>query len=200
MITDQPLPAAAGMNRFVWNLRYDDRSDSRRVLRRLARRAARSRLPGGTRSGYRSQAKAKVLRSNSRSFRACMAVNQGLGQKFALSMQVYHDQDALHRAVQRHPRCQGRYRNPDKKQGARPARSGRRDCEIRDRDRGTADAGKDQEHRKESQLPRHAERQIYNFAACSKRRRPPLPSVQEDPTYAGLQTRSWPHSSQPGQS
>ena len=93
------LPASEGMNRFAWNLRYDDPTQ----------------IPGAFYAGLPPRGPIAFpgdytvrLTCNGETHTASLALRvdprvkgslEGLKQKFALSMQVYHDQDALHRAV-----------------------------------------------------------------------------------------------------
>jgi photosystem II stability/assembly factor-like uncharacterized protein len=92
------IPASAGMNRFVWNLRYDDPVQ----------------IPGAFYSGNPPRGPIAMpgsytvkLTANGKSQTAPLELTldprvknaPGLAQKFALAMEVYHDQDALHHAV-----------------------------------------------------------------------------------------------------
>ncbi len=97
---EDTLPARAGLNRFVWNLRYDDPAlipDA--FYAGLAPRGPIV-LPGEytVKLSYGGQTRsvALTLAADPRDGGGSL---DGLKQKFALSMQVYHDQDALHRAV-----------------------------------------------------------------------------------------------------
>ena len=93
------LPAQRGMNRFVWDLRYDDpvqipdafyeNLPPRGPLVQPGRYTLRLSYGGETRSAP------LVIEADPRD-RGSLA---GLEQKSALAMEVYHDQDALHRAV-----------------------------------------------------------------------------------------------------
>ena len=93
------LPAAQGMNRFVWNLRYDDPVQIPGAFYAGLPPRGPLALPGQytVKLTYQGQTQTAPL---------TLAVDPrvkgpltGLQQKFALSMEVYHDQDALHRAV-----------------------------------------------------------------------------------------------------
>jgi photosystem II stability/assembly factor-like uncharacterized protein len=93
------LPAAQGMNRFVWNLRYDDPVQIPGAFYAGLPPRGPLALPGQytLKLTYQGQTQTAPL---------TLAVDPrvkgpltGLQQKFALSMEVYHDQDALHRAV-----------------------------------------------------------------------------------------------------
>ena len=93
------LPVTPGMNRFVWNLRYDDPVQ----------------IPGAFYAGLAPRGPVVLpgeytleLKYNGETHTAPLTIHAdprikqslaGLEKKFALSMQVYHDQDALHRAV-----------------------------------------------------------------------------------------------------
>ena len=92
------IPASAGMNRFVWNLRYDDPVQ----------------IPGAFYPGEPPRGPIAMpgnytvkLTVNGKSQTAPLELildprvksAPGLPQKFALAMEIYHDQDALHRAV-----------------------------------------------------------------------------------------------------
>jgi photosystem II stability/assembly factor-like uncharacterized protein len=93
------LAAQPGMNRFVWNLRYDDPVQIPGAF--YAGEAPRGpiALPGKytVRLSYGAYTQSVPLE-----IRVDPRVKgslDGLKQKFALAMEVYHDQDALHRAV-----------------------------------------------------------------------------------------------------
>jgi hypothetical protein len=93
------LPAAAGMNRFVWNLRYDDPVQIPGAFYAGLPPRGPVALPGEytVRLTYEGQTHTAPL-----SLKADPRVKgplTGMQEKFALSMEVYHDQDALHRAV-----------------------------------------------------------------------------------------------------
>jgi photosystem II stability/assembly factor-like uncharacterized protein len=93
------LPAAAGMNRFVWNLRYDDPVQIPGAFYAGLPPRGPIAQPGQytlklTYAGQ-TQTAPLTLRADPR----VKGSLEGLQQKFALSMEVYHDQDALHRAV-----------------------------------------------------------------------------------------------------
>jgi len=93
------LPVAPGMNRFVWNLRYDDPVQIPDAFYAGLPPRGPVVLPGA----YTLELKYKgETHKEPLTIRADPRVKQslaGLQQKFALSMEVYHDQDALHRAV-----------------------------------------------------------------------------------------------------
>jgi hypothetical protein len=93
------LPAHKGMNRFVWDLRYDDPVQIPGAFYAGLPPRGPLVMPGGytlrlTYAGQ-SQSAPLVIDADPRD-RGSLA---GLKQKFDLAMEVYHDQDALHRAV-----------------------------------------------------------------------------------------------------
>ena len=93
------LPVAPGMNRFVWNLRYDDPVQIPGAFYAGLPPRGPVALPGEytVRLTYEGQTHTAPL-----TLKADPRVKgplTGLQEKFALSMEVYHDQDALHRAV-----------------------------------------------------------------------------------------------------
>ena len=93
------LPALQGMNRFVWNLRYDDPVQIPGAFYAGLPPRGPLVLPGNytvklTYAGQ-SQSVPLAIAADPRN-RGSLA---GLPQKFELAMEVYHDQDALHRAV-----------------------------------------------------------------------------------------------------
>jgi photosystem II stability/assembly factor-like uncharacterized protein len=93
------LPTAAGMNRFVWDLRYDDPVQIPDAFYAGLPPRGPIVLPGNytLRMSYEGATPTAplVVRADPR-VKGSLA---GLEQKFALATQVYHDQDALHRAV-----------------------------------------------------------------------------------------------------
>jgi photosystem II stability/assembly factor-like uncharacterized protein len=98
--SEKTLPAQAGMNRFVWDLRYDDPAQIPDAFYAGLPPRGPIALPGKytvrlTNDGH-TQSEALVLSADPRSGDSSLAALQ---QKFALSMEVYRDQDALHRAV-----------------------------------------------------------------------------------------------------
>jgi len=93
------LPAMKGMNRFVWDLRYDDPVQIPDAFYAGVPPRGPSVLPGAytLRLGYGGETHTAPLTiSADPRDRGSLA---GLKQKFDLSMEVYRDQDALHRAV-----------------------------------------------------------------------------------------------------
>jgi len=95
----ETLPAAAGMNRFVWDIRYDEPVQIPGAFYAGLPPRGPIVLPGSysVRLSYEGQAHAAPL-TIERDPRVSGSP-AGLEQKFALSMEVYHDQDTLHRAV-----------------------------------------------------------------------------------------------------
>ncbi|HYL02488.1 MAG TPA: hypothetical protein VEU54_03645 [Steroidobacteraceae bacterium] len=96
---EETLPAQAGMNRFVWNLRYDDPVQIPGAFYAGLPPRGPLALPGSytVRLSYGGQTQSAPLtiRADPRD----QGPLTGLQQKFALAMEVYRDQDALHRAV-----------------------------------------------------------------------------------------------------
>jgi photosystem II stability/assembly factor-like uncharacterized protein len=93
------LPAMKGMNRFVWDLRYDDPVQIPDAFYAGVPPRGPIVLPGAytLRLGYGGETHAAPLTiSADPRDRGSLA---GLKQKFDLAMEVYRDQDALHRAV-----------------------------------------------------------------------------------------------------
>jgi hypothetical protein len=93
------LPAEPGMNRFVWNLRYNDPVQIPDAFYADLPPRGPIALPGEytVKLTYEGQTQTAPLK-----LKVDPRVTgslEGLQQKFALSMKVYHDQDALHRAV-----------------------------------------------------------------------------------------------------
>jgi hypothetical protein len=93
------LPAQQGMNRFVWNLRYDDPVQIPDAFYAGLPPRGPIALPGQYTIRFvyvgRTQTAPLTIAADPR-VKGSLA---GLNQKFALAMQVYHDQDTLHRAV-----------------------------------------------------------------------------------------------------
>jgi hypothetical protein len=94
------LPALKGMNRFVWDLRYDDPVQIPGAFYAGVPPRGPIVLPGAytLRLGYGGQTQTATLTiaADPRDRESALA---GLRQKFDLAMEVYRDQDALHRAV-----------------------------------------------------------------------------------------------------
>ena len=95
------LPAGKGMNRFVWDLRYDDPEQIQNPQAFYAGSPPRGpiAMPGRytlklTVNG-KSMTQPLTLKLDPRT----RGTEAGLAQKFALAMEVYRDQDVLHRAV-----------------------------------------------------------------------------------------------------
>jgi photosystem II stability/assembly factor-like uncharacterized protein len=93
------LPAQKGMNRFVWNLRYDDPVQIPGAFYAGLPPRGPLVLPGSytVRLSYAGQTQSAplIIEADPRDSGSLA----GLKQKFDLAMEVYHDQDALHRAV-----------------------------------------------------------------------------------------------------
>jgi photosystem II stability/assembly factor-like uncharacterized protein len=94
------LPASRGMNRFVWDLRYDDPVQIPGAFYAGVAPRGPLVLPGAytLKLGYGGETHTASLTvaADPRDRGTALV---GLKQKFDLGMQVYHDQDALHRAV-----------------------------------------------------------------------------------------------------
>jgi photosystem II stability/assembly factor-like uncharacterized protein len=93
------LPGARGMNRFVWDLRYDDPVQIPGAFYAGLPPRGPIAMPGNyvLKLTYNGQTHAAPL-----TIQADPRVTgslAGLQQKFALAMEVYHDQDTLHRTV-----------------------------------------------------------------------------------------------------
>ena len=99
VIASNTLPKAPGMNRFVWDLRYDDPVQIPGAFYAgLAPRGPIA-LPGTytvklTVDGQSQTVPLQLLRDP-----RVKGPEEGLRRKFALSVEVWHDMDALHRAV-----------------------------------------------------------------------------------------------------
>jgi photosystem II stability/assembly factor-like uncharacterized protein len=95
----ETLPAQPGMNRYVWNLRYDDPVEIPGAFYAGLPPRGPLVLPGSytLKLSYAGQTHtvALTVAADPRD-QGSLA---GLRRKFALAMQVYHDQDTLHRAV-----------------------------------------------------------------------------------------------------
>jgi photosystem II stability/assembly factor-like uncharacterized protein len=93
------LTAQQGMNRFVWNLRYDDPVQIPDAFYAGLPPRGPLVLPGNytLKLSYAGQTQTAPLTINADP--RVKGTLAGLQQKSALAMQVYHDQDALHRAV-----------------------------------------------------------------------------------------------------
>jgi photosystem II stability/assembly factor-like uncharacterized protein len=93
------LPTEQGMNRFVWDLRYNDPVQIPDAFYEGLPPRGPLVMPGRytlkLSYGGKTQDAPLIIKADPRDG----ATAAGLEQKFVLSMQVYHDQDALHRAV-----------------------------------------------------------------------------------------------------
>ena len=99
IVVSDTLPKAPGMNRFVWNLRYDDPVQipgafyyglaPRGPIVAPGRYTVRFTYAGQTQTAPLTVVQDPRVRGG----------DEGLRRKVALSMQVYRDQDTLHRAV-----------------------------------------------------------------------------------------------------
>ncbi len=99
IVPTNTLPAGSGMNRFVWNLRYDDPVQIPGAFYEgLAPRGPIA-LPGHytvklTVAGESQTEPLELVRDP-----RVKGSDEGLRQKFALSVEAWHDLDTLHRAV-----------------------------------------------------------------------------------------------------
>jgi photosystem II stability/assembly factor-like uncharacterized protein len=93
------LPAQPGMNRFVWNLRYDDPVQIADAFYAGLPPRGPIALPGQYTVRFVYAGKTQTVPLTIAADPRVKGPLTGLDQKFALAMQVYHDQDALHRAV-----------------------------------------------------------------------------------------------------
>ncbi|HEX3431253.1 MAG TPA: hypothetical protein VHT03_10235 [Rhizomicrobium sp.] len=98
ILPTKAIPASQGMNRFVWNLRYDDPVQIPGAFYAGNPPRGPIAMPGNytvklTVNGKTQSAPLELILDPR------VKSAPGLPRKFALSMAVYHDQDALHRAV-----------------------------------------------------------------------------------------------------
>jgi hypothetical protein len=185
------LPASAGMNRFVWNLRYDDPVQipgafyvglpPRGPIAAPGRYTVKLTLAGKT------QSVPLEIALDPRAWRTA-----GLTE-IALSTQVYHDQDALHRAVNDIQRRQSHDADLQK-QGAQALAQG--DAIAKSATRSGALMQVKIKARKESQLPDMLNEQLQFREPV--RRRGHRSHRAGDHDHAGLHAqllRSWRHDS-----
>ena len=93
------LPVLQGMNRFVWNLRYDDPVQIPDAFYAGLPPRGPIALPGSYTIRLTCDGRTQTVPLTIRVDPRVTGSLAGLQQKFALSMEVYHDQDTLHRAV-----------------------------------------------------------------------------------------------------
>jgi len=93
------LPAEQGMNRFVWNLRYDDPTQIPGAFYAGLPPRGPIAMPGKYTVRLIYQGRTQTVPLTIDADPRVKGPLTGLQQKFALAMEVYHDQDALHRAV-----------------------------------------------------------------------------------------------------
>ena len=93
------LPTEPGMNRFVWNLRYDDPAQIAGAFYAGLPPRGPIALPGKYTVTLITQGHTQTVPLTISADPRVKGPSTGLQQKFALAMEVYHDQDALHRAV-----------------------------------------------------------------------------------------------------
>ncbi len=124
IVPTSTLPAFAGMNRFVWNLRYDDPTQIPGAFYEgLAPRGPIA-LPGRytvklTADGVTQTATLDLLRDP-----RVTGPDTGMRQKFALSTEAWHDLDALHRAVNDMRAVKSKVATLHKRLGGKPADAG----------------------------------------------------------------------------
>jgi photosystem II stability/assembly factor-like uncharacterized protein len=95
------LRVARGMNRFVWDLRYDDPAEIQNPMAFYAGNQPRGpiAMPGKYTLKLNINGKTYTQSLNLKLDPRTRGTEAGLAQKFALAMEVYQDQDALHKAV-----------------------------------------------------------------------------------------------------
>ncbi len=93
------LPAAPGMSRFVWDLRYDDPVQIPGAFYVGLPPRGPIALPGEYTVKLTCEGQTHTAPLPIKLDPRVKGPAAGLQEKFALSMEVYHDQDALHRAV-----------------------------------------------------------------------------------------------------
>jgi photosystem II stability/assembly factor-like uncharacterized protein len=95
----ETLPSNAGMNRYVWNMRYDDPTSIPGAFYAGLPPRGPIVLPGKYTIKVTYNGKTQTASLNLVADPRDKGPLTGLQQKFQLAMQAYHDQDALHRAV-----------------------------------------------------------------------------------------------------
>ena len=187
------LPMTPGMNRFVWNLRYDDPAQ----------------IPGAFYAGLAPRGPLVLpgdytleLKYNGKTHTAPLTIHadprvkqspEGLEKKFALSMQVYHDQDALHRAVNDIRRFKGDVETIQKETantGRSAAMKSEGDSLLRSASRIEGILMQVNIKGSEANLnyPGMLNEQIYSFAGLLDDA-DTAPNAQEIETYAGLHNK-----------
>ncbi|HEY3777192.1 MAG TPA: hypothetical protein VGL35_03970 [Rhizomicrobium sp.] len=184
------LPANAGMNRFVWNLRYDDPAQIPGAFYAGEPPRGPIAMPGHytvkmTVAG-KSQTVPLALMLDPRD----RGNAPGLAQKFALSMQVYHDQDALHRAVNDIRAAKAELAALHLKPGANAGLAGKADGLLRQASDIEGRLMQVNIKGSEANLnyPGMLNEQIYSFAGLLEDA-DTAPNQQETQTYAGLHAR-----------
>src|SRR5579862_7124512 len=190
----ETLPAKPGLNRFVWDLRYDDPVQIPGAFYAGLPPRGPVVLPGSytikLTYGGATQTAPLTIAADPRDKGSL----GGLEQKFTLSMQVYHDQDALHRAVNEIRTMKERVAMTAKEASGK---SGEQTAV-----RAAADKLIDEESHIEGQLmqveikgseanlnfPGMLNEQIYSFAGLLDDA-DTAPNAQEADTYAGLHAR-----------
>ena len=184
------LPAHAGMNRCIWNLRYDDPAQIPGAF--YAGEAPRGpiAMPGHytvklTVAGKSETAPLELMLDPRDHGNA-----PGLQQKFALSMEVYHDQDTLHRAVNDIRAAKTELAAQHLKPGANAGLVGEADALTRQASAVEGQLMQVNIKGSEANLnfPGMLNEQIYSFAGLLEDA-DTAPNQQETQTYAGLHAR-----------
>lgn len=95
----ETLPSKAGINRYVWNLRYNDPTQIPGTFYTGLPPRGPIAMPGAYTVRLTYSGKTQTVPLTILADPRDKGPTAGLQQKFQLAMQVYHDQDALHRAV-----------------------------------------------------------------------------------------------------
>jgi photosystem II stability/assembly factor-like uncharacterized protein len=184
------LPARAGMNRFVWNLRYDDPAQIPGAFYGGEPPRGPIALPGHytvkLTAGGKSESAPLELMLDPRDHGKA----PGLPQKFALSMEVYHDQDTLHRAVNDIRAAEAELAALHLKPGANAGLVGQADGILRQASAIEGQLMQVNIKGSEANLnfPGMLNEQIYSFAGLLEDA-DTAPNQQETQTYEGLHAR-----------
>ncbi|MGH6889384.1 MAG: WD40/YVTN/BNR-like repeat-containing protein [Rhizomicrobium sp.] len=184
------LPARAGMNRFVWNLRYDDPTEIPGAFYAGEPPRGPIAMPGRytvkLTVGGKSQSVPLVLMLDPRDHGSA----PGLAQKFTLSMRVYHDQDTLHRAVNGIRAAKAELAALHLKGGVNAGLAGQADALARQASGIEGQLMQVNIKGSEANLnfPGMLNEQIYSFAGLLEDA-DTAPNVPEQQTYAGLHAK-----------
>jgi hypothetical protein len=199
-VTDT-LPAEAGMNRFVWNLRYNDPALIPGAFYEGPALRGPIVLPGKytirLSYGGKTQSVPLTVAPDPR----VKGPLTGLQQKFALSMEVYRDQDTLHRAVNDIRAVKGEVAAALKKASGRPgsaplAAAGNALVKQASQIEGVLMQVNINGSEANLNFPGMLNEQIYSFAGLLEDA-DTAPNVQEVETYAvmhaklGMQLATW---------